>query len=596
MNRHGDRDYRRPGRMRAFQVATSLGLATVLLSILLGACGTGNGQSAASAAKAKLDKAIAEARTSYYVPDSLLQPIQQQEASISAAASRASTPDWTKTSSSYNDLYSKVISLENMSPASAQALAKKDLQTLSSGVQEVQKAGFVEASGFTQRYQQAQTQLASASTTKQYFQVDATIQNQIGAVTLVTPVYQQMQALNQQITQQDQLLGVQNTGPQPLLCATGLNTNYWYADTAVTTQTNSTPAPTYHQWPATDLNLFRAATTAQDYQHLQTLIQAQQQQLSASAAAAMPTIAARLVKEFQSAVQTYQQNGGTDTSFQQQAAQDAQQLTQAKSGADYTALVKTIQTQQQAFQLPSMKAQTAHDLATFKALIAKGQALKTVDPANGIAYPDAYEYAAPDVGIGDVEQRLQSAQTYADYQAIDQEIQMFITNLQAMLQNLNDKTPATQPHQTDLSLMQHYGVMNTKVVVVSLREQEARMYDNGKLVKAITVTTGDPQLASPPGIHCVMQKVHDINFVSPDPPGSPNYYNPTPIHWGLLYSYYGYFLHDAWWRAWFGKYSNLPHYDPISFNNGSHGCVNFPLDQMQWLYDWASVGTPVIVY
>jgi lipoprotein-anchoring transpeptidase ErfK/SrfK len=90
--------------------------------------------------------------------------------------------------------------------------------------------------------------------------------------------------------------------------------------------------------------------------------------------------------------------------------------------------------------------------------------------------------------------------------------------------------------------------------------------------------------------------VHDIKFISPDPPGSPNYYNPTPIHWGLLYSYYGYFLHDAWWRAWFGKYSNLPHYDPISFNNGSHGCINFPLSKMQWLYDWASIGTPVIVY
>jgi lipoprotein-anchoring transpeptidase ErfK/SrfK len=29
---------------------------------------------------------------------------------------------------------------------------------------------------------------------------------------------------------------------------------------------------------------------------------------------------------------------------------------------------------------------------------------------------------------------------------------------------------------------------------------------------------------------------------------------------------------------------------------GSHGCVNIPFAQAQWLWNWAPVGTPVVVY
>ena len=592
------RAQRRHPNGQAARMVTTLALASILLSMLLGACAN-SGQTAASQAKNTLDKAITDARAKYNVPESLLKPIIQQEQATAAATAHTSSPDWTKASATYSDLYQKVLAIEKMSPADARALAQKDLQALDTGVRQIKKAGFVEADGYAQRYQQAKSQLATASTTKDIFRADSAIQGQITAVSLVEPIYQELQALDKQVATQDQLLGVQQSGPQPLLCATGRNTNsdYWYVDTAVTVQNGSSaPAPAYHKWHDADLNLFRNATTPEDLQRLQTLIHAQRQQLTASATAAMPSIADKLVKAFQADVQTYLQNGGKDTTFQHLAAQDAQALAKAKTSVDFSSLVQTVEKQRQDFQLPAIKAQMQHDFAAFKQLVAQGQAHKTVDPANGVAYPDAYEYAAPDVGIGDVEGRLQNAQSYSDYVTIDREIQMLQTNLQAMLDNLNDPTPADQPHKTDIRLMQHYGITSTRAIVVSLREQEARMYDNGKLVRAYKVTTGDPQLASPPGIHCVFQKVHDIKFISPDPPGSPNYYNPTPIHWGLLYSYYGYFLHDAWWRAWFGKYSNLPHYDPISFNNGSHGCINFPLSKMQWLYDWASIGTPVIVY
>lgn len=101
-----------------------------------------------------------------------------------------------------------------------------------------------------------------------------------------------------------------------------------------------------------------------------------------------------------------------------------------------------------------------------------------------------------------------------------------------------------------------------------------------------------------PGIHCGLDHLKDTVFKSPDPPGSPNYYLPTPIHYAVDYSYYGYALHDAWWRSWFGRYSNLPHYDPAAFNGGSHGCINFGYYNGDAAYMWNFVqqGTPIIVY
>ena len=37
-----------------------------------------------------------------------------------------------------------------------------------------------------------------------------------------------------------------------------------------------------------------------------------------------------------------------------------------------------------------------------------------------------------------------------------------------------------QSHASDLQLLQYYNVMSGKVIVVSLREQVARFYDNGQ--------------------------------------------------------------------------------------------------------------------
>lgn len=51
----------------------------------------------------------------------------------------------------------------------------------------------------------------------------------------------------------------------------------------------------------------------------------------------------------------------------------------------------------------------------------------------------------------------------------------------------------------------------------------------------------------------------------------------------VMYFFQDWAIHGAYWRNGFGYAA-------------SHGCVNLPLQQGAWLYDWASIGTRVVVH
>jgi hypothetical protein len=327
--------------------------------------------------------------------------------------------------------------------------------------------------------------------------------------------------------------------------------------------------------------------------------------------------------------------------FTQSAQQDANLLSQANTTSDYLALSKTVQRQEQALSFPLLRAEAYFDTTTtLQGLVNQGQSTTTNVTFAGVLYktPNAYEYADDDlrynakdtVGIQDAMVRLDQAayregnlvstsDSIADYQAIENEAQMFIHNLSAMITNLAQmpKNRAARiawsmtAHQTDFNLINYYGLQNTRVIVISLREQKARLYEDGKLVVgadgkpyAFDVTTGSPDKPTVPGLHCALPPLKgppkgDI-FKSADPVGSPFYYKPTPVHYSFGYSLYGYFMHDGWWRdgTEMGYLTNLPHFDPEAFNGGSHGCINFHYanGDMGKVYAFSSTGIPIIVY
>lgn len=63
------------------------------------------------------------------------------------------------------------------------------------------------------------------------------------------------------------------------------------------------------------------------------------------------------------------------------------------------------------------------------------------------------------------------------------------------------------------------------------------------------------------------------------PEGHEKYYLTPDVPW-VQYFHRGFGFHGAPWRSSFGY-------------SGSHGCINMPVADAKWLYDWASIGTRV---
>jgi hypothetical protein len=296
-----------------------------------------------------------------------------------------------------------------------------------------------------------------------------------------------------------------------------------------------------------------------------------------------------------------QQYKGSITTYQQQYNSDQQVLRTASSDAAYKTALHTLNTHVAAIQIPAMKTESnflfqelQQDAANF------GKQHTYYDSYDNTTYPLGYEYGSNGaLGPLWVQGELSSAQTLMDYQQVIEDLNMDLTNLQAMVADFGDKTPYNQVHQTDIQLMQHYHYMNSKVVIVSLDEQVVRVYNDGKLVNAFQVTTGQPDLPSPPGTWWVEGMQSPTEFKADVPPSSPEWYPPTPINYAMQFHSLGYFLHDSWWRSEYGPGTNFPHLDPGGTQysiHGSHGCVNMSEENAAWLYSFVQIYTHVLIY
>src|SRR5262249_4058587 len=139
--------------------------------------------------------------------------------------------------------------------------------------------------------------------------------------------------------------------------------------------------------------------------------------------------------------QTY---GYPATQEQQQLAQDRQDADNAHTVEAYQGVTARIQTQMDALRQAMLPAKTTYDLQQLQTMI--GQTAITND----------YEYRDADDGLLVLQGRLRHATTTKAYQQIDDQAQILLTNLQALLANLNDQTPHDQAHATDLHLIQTY--------------------------------------------------------------------------------------------------------------------------------------------
>ena len=305
------------------------------------------------------------------------------------------------------------------------------------------------------------------------------------------------------------------------------------------------------------------------------------------------------LQAFQQWITLLQQYGGDTASYQQQYSVDQQALQNAKTSTAYKTALTALNAHVEVIKLPAMKIEAQHFLQQLQQQVtAWGQTHQYHDAFNNTSYPLGYEYGTNGMG-GWVQDEVNTAQTMADYQQAIEDINTELTNFQTMTANTSDTTPYNQPHTTDRQLMQHYGKMNGKVLVVSLQEQAMRVYDHGQLINAFLVTTGRPDKPSLPGLWWVEGKQAPTVFKAGVPKSSPYWYPDTPINYAIQYHSQGYFIHDSWWRADYGPGTNFPHQDatgdPFSAQ-GSHGCVNISKNNAAWVYGYVVLYTSIIVY
>ena len=131
-----------------------------------------------------------------------------------------------------------------------------------------------------------------------------------------------------------------------------------------------------------------------------------------------------------------------------------------------------------------------------------------------------------------------------------------------------------------------YGV--GKVIVVSVTQERLVALQDGVIVLDTLVTSGRPSLPTVLGTFHIFFKSSPYHMCTPSQWRGTQYdYGCVNEQWAMEFESSGYFIHDAYWRTHYGPGSD-------SESGGTHGCVNVPAQQMQWLYGWADMGTPVI--
>jgi lipoprotein-anchoring transpeptidase ErfK/SrfK len=112
-------------------------------------------------------------------------------------------------------------------------------------------------------------------------------------------------------------------------------------------------------------------------------------------------------------------------------------------------------------------------------------------------------------------------------------------------------------------------------IQVDLTKQRVIAWDGNRWVDAMIVSTGKDATPTPTGVYDIYVKYREARMQGDD------YDIPDVPH--VMYFSGGYGFHGAYWHNKFGT--------PVS-----HGCINLALDKAKWLYNFAAVGTTVVIH
>ncbi|HSD12437.1 MAG TPA: L,D-transpeptidase family protein [Patescibacteria group bacterium] len=122
-------------------------------------------------------------------------------------------------------------------------------------------------------------------------------------------------------------------------------------------------------------------------------------------------------------------------------------------------------------------------------------------------------------------------------------------------------------------------VKKEKLISVSLAKQQLTYTFGSATLASFPISSGVKRMPTPPGTYKVLDKVPVKHY------GGPGFGFDLPnTKWNLHFTTgrWRYYIHGAYWHNNFGH--------PMS-----HGCINVAYKNMEALYDWAQVGTKVVI-
>jgi len=560
----------------------SLSLAQILLAgicvgviFLTSACGgDSHVRQEASQVSAQLDQQIHLAEVNG-VPASALQPILQQEQALKERSAPFTMFDdtpanlfYTDQTAHYRQLLSQLQEQVAIVTGQDQGQAQQDLANFQQalGAQQAKKAGNLAA--FSLQYTVEANRLAAARSAKDFLTISDDTRTALSALQMMASTSGQLIIFRDTIAQMR----------QANLDVTAMQSQY-----------------------TSDLDAFNSATTVSDFTTLATILNAQYQLAVVNSIQSLPYVGAAKLQEFQDQINDLRTYGMDASAYVKLYTADKASMVRAQTISDYLAVSNRINVDMASMHADLVQGESWYLIKKLdRDANAWGQAHLYHDKFNGKNYILDSGYTMN--GIGYWLQRENGwSYTTADYESVVNDDLNEFFNFQMFQLDYADTSPSNQPRQTDLLMMQHYpSLTHGTVIMVATAEEYLRFYVDGKLVNSFPVTTGRVERPTLPGVWLTQDRKSPTEFKSDDPPTSPFWYPPTPIHYAILYHWGGFFVHDAWWRADYGMGTQFPHYDSggdESFaGDGSHGCVNVREDRASWLYAHTNWNTQIVIY
>ncbi len=136
------------------------------------------------------------------------------------------------------------------------------------------------------------------------------------------------------------------------------------------------------------------------------------------------------------------------------------------------------------------------------------------------------------------------------------------------------KVWAISQNQMITQSVQRLQKSNQRWIQIKLSEQRLIAWNGRNPVYAIAISTGKKSTPTRMGIFKIQSKKKSIRMQGRD-------YDVPNVPYAMFYQG-SYGIHGAYWHKNFGT--------PVS-----HGCINIAPNHAKWLFNWASLGTPVVI-